>query len=257
VTALDSRFLVHVDDAEAAARLEHLWRAAGSGDPAPTPPVTVVVDQNGQTRATSGTDSATGPAGSAVETAGMVMNRLALGRFAGVALHAGVVGTATGVIVLPGQSGQGKSTLTAACVQAGFDYVSDEALCLRWDADVVPYRKPFGLSADSRRLLELPDVGEGSDADVLDFGLLGAGRRTPGRVAHVVELQRAAGRARLEPRHRADTLAVLLPRCFHHYRDPVRTLEVLAAVSRGSQAWTLRYDDPRAAADLLLARWGG
>ena len=41
-------------------------------------------------------------------------------------VHAGVVGTARGCLLLPGVAGSGKSTLTAALVKKGYAYFSDE-----------------------------------------------------------------------------------------------------------------------------------
>lgn len=44
--------------------------------------------------------------------------------------HAGAVATESGALLLPGQAGSGKSTLTALLVAAGFDYFSDEMAVL-------------------------------------------------------------------------------------------------------------------------------
>jgi hypothetical protein len=41
-------------------------------------------------------------------------------------IHAGVVGTGSGCVLLPGAAGSGKSSLTAALVHRGFRYFSDE-----------------------------------------------------------------------------------------------------------------------------------
>ena len=54
-------------------------------------------------------------------------------------IHAGVVGTKHGCILLPAQAGSGKSSLTAALVHRGFRYFSDEvALLQRSDFRVPP-----------------------------------------------------------------------------------------------------------------------
>ncbi len=54
----------------------------------------------------------------------------AIEHFEGFAVHAGVVAIDGRAIVIPAASGTGKTTLTAACLHAGFDYLSDEALCV-------------------------------------------------------------------------------------------------------------------------------
>jgi hypothetical protein len=54
-------------------------------------------------------------------------------------IHAGVVGTDKGCVLLPAQAGSGKSSLTAALIHRGFRYFSDEvALIQRSDFKVPP-----------------------------------------------------------------------------------------------------------------------
>jgi len=53
-------------------------------------------------------------------------------------IHAGVVGGPSGALLLPGDPGSGKSTLTAALVHAGFRYFSDEMALIRNDFRVSP-----------------------------------------------------------------------------------------------------------------------
>ncbi len=49
-------------------------------------------------------------------------------------VHAGVVGTTEGCLLLPGVAGSGKSTLTAALVKKGYTYFSDEHGLLEHDS---------------------------------------------------------------------------------------------------------------------------
>src|SRR4051794_27315009 len=51
-------------------------------------------------------------------------------------IHAGVVGSGESCILLPAPQGSGKSTLTAALVHAGFEYLSDEVALLSDDLAV-------------------------------------------------------------------------------------------------------------------------
>jgi hypothetical protein len=78
------------------------------------------------------------------------LNLHAIDGFGELAMHAGVVAAGDRVIAFPAESGQGKSTITAACLAAGFDYVSDEALCIEFASGrVIPYLKQVTLSDQS------------------------------------------------------------------------------------------------------------
>ncbi len=81
-------------------------------------------------------------------------------------VHAGVVATDRGAVVIPGSAGAGKSTLTAALVGAGWRYLSDELAALSRGAALVhAYRRPLSLHPTSARLLRLdgPGASEGHD----------------------------------------------------------------------------------------------
>lgn len=74
-----------------------------------------------------------------------------------VRLHAGAVERDGVVVAITGASGRGKSTLTAALVQRGFAYVTDELVAVEpGTGAVVPYPKAIDLDVESRRLLGLP-----------------------------------------------------------------------------------------------------
>ncbi len=178
-----------------------------------------------------------------------------------LAMHAAVLSRHGNALVIPGPSGHGKTTLAAALLQAGWDYVSDEALCLRWDdAQVVPYPRPLALSPWASELLGLAGVPA---ADEVIIRPAAAGARptplTPGmspKVRHVMTLERVDGEAQLVPLHRADGLAALLQRGFTHHRHPAKALVVVAGLIQGAECWRLRLSDPRAAADLVTERLG-
>jgi hypothetical protein len=79
--------------------------------------------------------------------------------------HAGAVERDGQVVVITGDSGRGKSTLTAALVQRGWAYLTDELAAVDpASLDVATFPKPIDLDLGSRRLL----------------GLDGDGRREPG-----------------------------------------------------------------------------
>jgi hypothetical protein len=69
-----------------------------------------------------------------------------------------VAGPLGGAVLLPGGTGAGKSTLTAACVAAGLTYLTDELIALeRGASSVTPYAKP--LSLDDGRLVPASSLG--------------------------------------------------------------------------------------------------
>jgi len=53
-------------------------------------------------------------------------------------IHAGVVGTPSGCILLPARAGSGKSSLTAALIHRGFRYFSDEVALIQRSDFLVP-----------------------------------------------------------------------------------------------------------------------
>lgn len=61
------------------------------------------------------------------------------------ALHAGCVCRDDRCFILPGQSGNGKSTLTSWLVMNGFQYLTDELVFLDSDARALPMTRPISL----------------------------------------------------------------------------------------------------------------
>lgn len=77
-----------------------------------------------------------------------------------VVIHSGTVRTPDGrVLVLTGPPSAGKSTLTAALLAAGCDYLGDESIGVTADGTVLGYPKPLTLSADSCEVLGIPELG--------------------------------------------------------------------------------------------------
>ena len=186
------------------------------------------------------------------------LNSAAITRSRNLVLHAGAVAQGAGVIALAAVSGGGKTTLTAACVALGWHYVTDEALCLRPDGAVLPYPKPLTMSSASRVLLGLDAEREDDGGDVLTTveELRGRCSRTDRlRVSEVVLLDRSDGQrpdgCELVQLHASEVLTRLLPLSFNHYKQPARSVELLARAALESRAWALRYSDARAAAALL------
>ncbi|NND03065.1 MAG: hypothetical protein HKN91_09780 [Acidimicrobiia bacterium] len=185
------------------------------------------------------------------------LNRQAIDDYTGLALHAGVVAVDGVAIAFPADSGGGKSTLTAACVRDGFEYVSDESLCIDpASAAVVLYPKPLGLSYWSRTQVGLDDSalafppgrGEGM-ATAEDLGSRVATGEI--RLAHVVLPVYGSNPAQLAAEPAQTALAALLEHSFNHYKLGERAFMLAAQLANEVQAWTLEYEDPVAAAQLI------
>jgi hypothetical protein len=196
------------------------------------------------------------------------LNGVALAAWPGLAIHAGVIDTPSGVMAFPGTSGSGKSTLTGACMRGGFDYVSDEALCLSYGLggaggeNVTPYPRPLGLSPWSMRALGMPPPATGAglelDAEhVVAPTTLGRVADRPGPLRYVVVPQRcAAPRPELHPVHKADAVALMLRLSFNHYREPRAAFHRVVDAVRDAKVWALHYQDPAQAAGFLADRFG-
>lgn len=191
------------------------------------------------------------------------INRDAIDGFTGYAVHAGVVAMGGRAIAFPAESGDGKSTLTAACLGAGFAYVSDEALCVDYEtAEVVPYPKPLALSHHSLALLGVEAAaGElqrtPDDEVVLLPAELGADvAATPLRLAHLVVIDRTGGDPQMEPLSKIEGMERLLRLSFNHYKNPEQAFRLASALTEGCTTWRLVLGDPVAAAGLLRERLG-
>lgn len=73
-----------------------------------------------------------------------------------LALHAGVIERGGRSLALVGHSGAGKTTLTAAAVQAGWSFLGDEVGLIDSRFVAHAYHRPLGLRRGGRALLGLP-----------------------------------------------------------------------------------------------------
>ena len=183
------------------------------------------------------------------------LNRNAVDQYKGFATHSGVVAVEGRAIALPADSKGGKSTLTAACVMAGFDYVSDESLCLNFETGAVErYVKPIMLSAESCRLLGIaePFAPNGGDERPVTPDELG-GHEVSGtpKLAEVVFAEYGHDSASLAPLPPSEIVAGLLRLSFNHYKHPADSFRIITALANTARAWRLTYDDPAEAAALL------
>jgi len=150
-----------------------------------------------------------------------------------VAFHAGVVTVEGGLVVLPGPSGRGKSTLTAALVAAGAAYLSDELALLDPGAGLVrPYPKPLALAG-----------GHGAAKDLVDphtIGALGAAAPVSAVVAPTFV---AGGPTMLEPVSRRDALDLLLANSFDFGPSGEAGFQALVELAATVPTWRLQVCD--------------
>jgi hypothetical protein len=183
------------------------------------------------------------------------LNSVAMELTPQLAVHAGVVRYGDVVLAFPAKSGVGKSTMTGACLRQGFEYVSDEALCLDYDDGLVhPYPRPIGLSAASAGLLAV--TGCQADDDLLvearDLGAASATVDERPRLTHLVLLNRIGrGAASLAPAPRHEAIEAVLRTSFNHFQRPADALRLVAATVAASHVHTLTYASAPDAAMLL------
>lgn len=178
------------------------------------------------------------------------LNNAAIEQCSHFAVHSGVAAKTDGIVAIPAESGNGKTTLTASLVKLGFGYLSDEALVFDDDGNVLPYPKPFALSPWSADRLDVPHT----DAEVLATASdLGGFVADSGRVTDLVVSEYGHPDVSLEPLPKSQAIAALIRYSFNHYKDPERAFRIATDVARDLRVWRLEYDNPLEAAAQLLA----
>jgi hypothetical protein len=185
------------------------------------------------------------------------LNRRAVDDMIHFGVHAGVIASNDRTIALPGGSGAGKTTLVGACLQAGFHYVSDEALCLDFSTgSVISYPKPLNLSTWSIEALRvkashLDLVPDGSKTPLHPEAVGGVIAHAPPALSDLVLFHRRPGLAELRELPRSQVVANLLRYSFNHYKHPEEAFSLTTHLARHCRAWTLTYEHPGDAAGLL------
>lgn len=164
------------------------------------------------------------------------------------AIHAGVAGTADRIVAIPAASGHGKTTLTAALVRSGFEYLSDEALVFTDGGTVLPYPKPFALSEWSAEKLGMETQGEETLVTAADLGgEVGRG----GRLTDLILAEYGHDEARIEPLPKSQAVVALIGYSFNHFKDPARAFRIATEVARDVNMWQLDYGHPLEAVELI------
>jgi hypothetical protein len=190
------------------------------------------------------------------------LNDLASGQALGhLVLHAGAVARGDATVVVAGPSGRGKSTLTAALVRRGFDYLTDEVVALDPATGTVrAYPKPLDLDARALDLLGLDEVAPPASDHKAGVApeRLGRSRSDDGRVALLVLLRDPDAPAAGAPPTPAQSLVELLTNTFAATFDPSSTLDDplghLAALVQTVPVLHLDRMAPGAAADAVASR---
>lgn len=110
-------------------------------------------------------------------------------------VHAGVVASEGGAIVIPGKSFSGKTTLVAALIAAGATYYSDEYAVLDAQGLVHPYPKPLSIRGRGTGQTDqaVDSLGAIAGDDALPVGLIAVTSYRPGATWRPHRQSRAAG----------------------------------------------------------------
>lgn len=177
------------------------------------------------------------------------INRVVVEALTLFAVHSGVVQHGERVLAFPARTGEGKTTLTAACLLSGFDYISDEALVLDDDGNVVVYPKPLALTEWSCETLGLNGSRDETLFTAVELGA-GIGSGGLGVTDIVISEYGSTGETLVELPH-SQGVAALLSHSFNHYKDPERAFRLATSVADRARVWRLEYDDPLQAAKVL------
>lgn len=175
-------------------------------------------------------------------------------------LHAGVVGSGGGAVLLPGSSGSGKSTMVATAGRLGHPYGADEHAAIGFEDGLIePIPKPLALKPGSAHLFgDLSDGAQASffgDQLFLPAAALCGGLITPSSpiVAIAFPAYEEGVTATLRGITPAEALLRLREHSWNFGVDPVRAFRILSAVVRKAPAYDLTFADSSAAWSVLMA----
>ena len=160
-------------------------------------------------------------------------------------VHAGAVAWEGRILLLPGQSFAGKTTLTAALVRLGATYYSDEFAVLDEDGLVHPYAKGLSLREESGRM-------QRSDTPVERLGGSAGTEPLPVGLVAIAQYRRDGAWApkRLTP---GEGVLALLAHTMPARTRPAASLRALTrALGRGATVLQGPRGDARELAPLLL-----
>ncbi|CAN5209774.1 HprK-related kinase A [soil metagenome] len=170
-------------------------------------------------------------------------------------LHAAVLERRGACVIMPGEPGAGKSTLTAALMLSGWRLLSDElTLVDRDDGRIAALARPVSLKNasidiirrfDSQAILgeSAYDTHKGTVAHLRPGADSVAQIDSKGRAAHIVfpKWQADANGAQLRPRAKADAFVLLANNAFNYSVLGRRGFELNAGLIDGSDCWDFSY----------------
>jgi HprK-related kinase A len=169
-------------------------------------------------------------------------------------LHAAVLERNERAVILPGEPGAGKSTLTAALMLSGWRLLSDEMTVIdRDDGLIVPLARPVSLKNRSIQIIRAFDAGAVFGDVVLDTHKGTVSHLRPSvdsvrrmhekaRPAHIVFPRWHAGAAtELRPRRRADAFMHAASHAFNYSLLGRLGFELNAALIDACDCWDFRY----------------
>ncbi|MHC4695355.1 MAG: hypothetical protein ACYTFA_01285 [Planctomycetota bacterium] len=181
-----------------------------------------------------------------------------------VQLHASSIELDGHAMILPGDPGSGKSTLTAGLLARGWSYLCDEfALLDPWARMVHPYPRALCIKEPSFGVIEHLDLplcrrtpyhkatkGRVAFLNPLEVDANIVGRPSP--VCWVVFPRYVRGaRPTLVPMARSQAAYLLARQCFNIRVDQTRALASLSAVARSADCYELVAGDIDATCDLV------
>jgi len=179
-----------------------------------------------------------------------------------LAVHAGAVSWGDAGAVLPGASGSGKSTMVAALVEAGCEYLSDEAALIDLGSGLIrPYPRALWMSETSidllgrlrerlPRELAAPNRWERHvPPDALRPSAIGGSCE----LRCVIVPEHVPGAMTiLEPIRRSEAVLALMTNAFNLAEFKGAALVALAAIAQHISAYRLRMGELSAAVDLVM-----
>jgi hypothetical protein len=182
-----------------------------------------------------------------------------------LSVHAGAVALNDSGLLMPAAMEAGKSTTTAALLEEGFDYLSDEAAAIDpITGRVFPFPKRIWLHRDGFRffpgLIDRLGDGEGMNAELIeryperhvrpeDLGSR-VGSASPVRWVVFLESDRD-GPPRLEPIAKAAAVERMAQNSFNLFRYADRGVVLLSRVALGAETLSLVGGTPKDRAQAL------
>ena len=171
--------------------------------------------------------------------------------------HAGAVTLRGRAILLPGPSGVGKSTLTAALISIGCGYLTDEAASVDLETlEVEPYQKPLSLAAEASQALGCDGFlpSEWADSTMVPPGQIKSSRLPSAAPVGTIIFPKyvADAPSKLTPIHRSEALIELANNSFNFVDHGGEWLVALKRIVTASTCWRFTVGDVAAAAELVV-----